>query len=153
MSNIWTPKSQKGLYGNAVAWLAGILLLVGLIAGIVFGIRWVTAPVKGKLQAREQINSGSFRIAAYNHFFDLCASVQTKEQTIVALEQELATKPTADRRSQIEASITANRAGRADDINTYNADAHKSYTIGQFRSSGLPFTLYPTTKETACVAG
>lgn len=73
MSEPWIPSTQRGAFGNLVLWVLGILALIGLVVGITAGVRWVTAPAKGKLQAREQINSGSFRIAAYNHFFDLCA--------------------------------------------------------------------------------
>lgn len=149
--DLYVPKTQKGWYGNGVLWVLGILAVIGLVALIVFGVRWITAPAKGKLQAREQINSGNFRIAAYDQFFNQCVSVQTKEAAIEALEQELATNPSAQRKEQINASLTANRIGRVSDIRQYNADAEKSYTVGQFRASKLPFQLDPTAKETTCV--
>lgn len=78
----YTPRSQKGFFGNVTLWVIGILVLVGLVGGITFGVRWLTAPAKGKLQAREQINSGSFRIAAYNPFLrSLCGRADRRDST------------------------------------------------------------------------
>ena len=39
------------------------------------------------------------------------------------------------------ANIAANQSVRAEGINQYNADASKSYTEGQFKSSRLPYQL------------
>lgn len=148
-----TKAAGYGFFWIIVGVIA-MFVVIALIFLLGLGLSWWTAPWQGKVQARQLIQgNGSYRIAAYDHFFDLCASVQTKEGTIVALQQELATKPTEERRGEIEASITANRAGRIDDINQYNADARKSYTLGQFRASGLPYTLDPTVKETRCTVG
>lgn len=149
----YEPNSQKGLFGNIFLWVLGVILIIGVASAIVFITDWGSAPVRGKLQARQQINSGSYRIAAYDHFFDLCASVQSKEGSIAALQQELKTKPPQDRVTQINASITALRAARIDDIRQYNADAAKSYTEGQFRASSLPYQLNVNDKETTCVVG
>ncbi len=151
MSEPFIPTTQKGAYANAVAWVLGILAIVGIVAGITFGVRWLTAPVKGKLQAREQINSGAFRIAAYNHFFDLCASIQGLEGQLAAQRVELATS-TGDDKARVEANIAGIQGARQQAIAEYNADAQKSYTIGQFRASGLPFALSPATEVTSCVA-
>lgn len=143
---------------GAAAWAWWVLLLgtivVILIGAIFFGIRWATAPAKGKLEAREQINSGATRIAAYNHFFDVCASVQSLEASLLAQEEALAGSKGEDR-ERIKANIAGIKAARADAVNQYNQDARKDYTIGQFKSSKLPYQL-PTTFErgetTSCAA-
>lgn len=109
---------------------------------IVFGIQWVTAEPRGALSARERIQSGDFRIAAYEHFFDLCSSIQGMEGQLDALEQELKLSLTVKRREQVQASVTGLRGQRARSIARYNADASKDYTAGQFRDAGLPFRLY-----------
>lgn len=143
--------SRKRLVGETGFWIvlvSGVIVLLTLLG---LGWRYVLAEPKGKVQAREQIQSGSSRIAAYNHFFDLCAQVQSDEATISSLNQELTTGPSESRRGQIQASLTALRSARAEKINQYNADARKDYTIGQFRSSGLPYTLDPTAEATQCV--
>lgn len=149
----YDPQSQKALFANIWLWIIGFIVVAGIIGVIGFAFDWFSAPVKGKLQARQEINSGSYRIAAYDHFFDLCASVQSKEGTISALQQELTTHPPESRVEQINATITAVRSARIDDIRTYNADAEKSYTIGQFRASKLPFQLNIDSKETQCALG
>jgi hypothetical protein len=136
------------------------VVIVGLVFAsmAIFGFGFLsqkTANFRGETQKKNQVEgNGSYRIAAYDHFFDLCADVQTKESAIDALQQELASKPTPDaqRKIVINASITANRIQRASDINTYNQDARKSYTEGQFRSSDLPYQLDKSAKETSCTA-
>ncbi len=141
----------------AIAGLAA-LVIFGLLAAsmFVFGFGFFaqkTANFRGETQKRNQVEgSGAFRTAAYNHFFDLCAGVQSNEASIRNLQLELAgpPKPPADRVMVISASITALRNARATGINQYNADAVKSYTVGQFRSRSLPYQLSLTAKETSC---
>lgn len=143
--------SRRRLVGEAWFWILMVVVAVVAIAVLTFGIRWITAGPKGQLQAREQIQSGNTRISAYNHFFDLCAAVQSDEAAIQSLNQERdTTKPTPSRLTQINASLTALRSARAEKINQYNADARKDYTIGQFKSSGLPYTLALTQEATSC---
>lgn len=132
--------------------VVGSILVLIVLGAIALGIRWIFAGPTGQVEAREQtLGSGSYRIQAYDHFFNLCASVQTTEGQIGSLEQELKTKPSKARVEQIQASLTAIRSNRIASINQYNADAAKSYTIGQFKDADLPFSLDPTTKETTCV--
>lgn len=137
---MYEPQTQKGLFANGVAWILGGFALVLVLVGISWGVGWVAAPFHGKLQARQQINSGSFRIAAYNHFFDLCAAIQSDD---ARLDAQLVQLPTAkgDDVSRIETNIAGITSDRADAINQYNADASKSYTIGQFKSSHLPYQI------------
>lgn len=145
----YTPKNQRGFFGNITLWIIGVLILIGLVGGVTFGVRWLTAPAKGKLQAREQINSGAFRIAAYNHFFDVCIAVQTDETRLAAQKAELKTAPKDDV-ARIQANIAGIISDRAEAINEYNADARKSYTIGQFKSRQLPYQLDQQEVHTRC---
>lgn len=137
--------------GGTLGALLAIFALMFIIFGMVFAFRWVTAEPRGKLEARETIQSGPFRIAAYDLFFNRCAQVQSDEATIRALQQELKTNPPASRVTQVHATIAALRSGRAEKINQYNADARKDYTIGQFRASGLPYQLFIESEVTTCV--
>lgn len=135
--------------GIVIAAVLGFALLIGGV----FAFRWFTAEPRGALDAREQVLAdGDFRIAAYNHFFGLCSSVQAQEDREVSLTTELETSPSESRRSQIQASLTAVRSQRAELIRTYNADAAKDYTSGQFRDADLPYQLDIDNKETQCVA-
>lgn len=130
----------------------GFLLLFGTLSvgsvALGYGWAWFAAPWVGKLEARQEINSGASRIVNYEHFFNLCASVQTNEKQLDAFQAELKAveaMPDARDRSREVARITANiagvTAGRAGGINQYNADARKSYTQGQFRDASLPYQL------------
>lgn len=121
-----------------------VLLVVGFYAA-----RYVSADARGQVNAREQIQGGSARIAAYNSFFDLCASVQGDEGRIGALRLEAKTA-SPERIDQINATVTAITGSRASKIARYNADARKDYTVGQFRDSGLPFSLNVNREETSC---
>lgn len=141
----------KGISLGVAAFLGVIVLIIALtLGGLVW--RYVIAEPRGKVQQEEILQQGQNRIARYDHFFNLCAAVQSDENTMEALRDELATNPPADRVTQINATITALRSGRAEKINQYNVDARKSGTIAQFRSSDLPYQLDMTTEVTLCIA-
>jgi uncharacterized protein HemX len=143
-----------GVAGLAVVAVLLLALGIGLVG--VYGFGWFTDATvnrQGQTQKELQVEgNGSYRIAAYNHFFDLCAAVQTDEQSIANLESELKTTTDSTRKAVLPASITALRNKRADDINTYNADSHKTYTLHQFKASDLPFQIDPTQELTTCHA-
>lgn len=148
MSDIYGMPRRRML-AEGWFWLAAIIVTVAVLAIGGLGWRYVIAGPKGQVEAREQILSGANRIQAYNHFFDLCAAVQTYEASIAAQRAELQTAAAADR-ERLNTNITALTAQRARAINQYNADARKDYTIGQFRDLSLPFQLDITAKETTC---
>jgi hypothetical protein len=132
--------------GFILAGLAILAVVMLAVWGIAFGFRWFTAAPKGKLQAREQIQSGDNRIQAYNHFFDLCASVQTLDQALNQSYDQLKTATTSDDKTRIETNIGAQLNSRNDAANQYDADSHKSYTVGQFKASSLPYSIAPYEK-------
>lgn len=142
------------LYGLAA--FVSVWLLGAAIWGIDYGWRWATAGPVGQLEAREEILSGATRITAYNHFFDLCASVQANEAALAASIDELSATTRPEDQERIRTNITGLTAQRARAIAQYNADARKSYTIGQFRSLSLPYELPPSTFKkgelTSCAA-
>lgn len=140
----------------------GYIVFFGLLGLLVIGALWFgitvlrneTADFRGNSSVINKTRAnGNYRIAQYDHFFDLCASVQDQEVTIKAQERELASPDgTANRRSQIRQNLSALEANRGEQINHYNADARKSYTAGQFRSSDLPYQIDPTQEPTTCTA-
>ena len=130
-----------------------VIIVVGLTG--VFGFGWLqrsTADYRGKTEQIEQIQgNGSYRIAAYDHFFDLCASVQAQEASIDNVQAELATNPDRQRTAVLEASLTALKNNRATLITQYNADARKEDTAGAFRASDLPYQI-DMKGDTTCTA-
>lgn len=130
----------------------GVLAVPVLIA-LVWGVTWATAPLRGATEAREQtVGSGDFRLAAYEHFFGLCTSVQAQEGRAAALERELEEGTSASREAQVQASLTAVRAQRSELIAEYNNDAAAEYTRGQFRDGDLPYQLNEDEESTQCAA-
>ena len=131
------------IVGAFVVTIAGLLIASMSVFG--WGL-WsnATANFRGQVSARNQINgNGAYRIAAYNHFYDLCQQVQSKELSLHNLEQELATTTDPQRKLVLEASVDALRNSLADDITQYNADSRKTATAGQFRASDLPARIDP----------
>lgn len=159
MSGPYIPSTNKGLFAYGLGWIlaiGGVILLLSAIGwGISFAWGWMTAGPSGKLQARQQILSGDNRIQAYNHFFDLCASVQTAETAIDSTNAQLALPQSADDKSRLETNLQAQIINRAEAVNQYNQDAAKSYTVGQFRSLALPYSLptdYQKGAHTTCAS-
>lgn len=129
------------------------LAVCSLIAVFAFGgVGWLTAPFRGEVDKKNRTEgSGAFRIATYEEFFDLCAAVQTAEQQIKALNEELDDRPSAERAEKIRTSITAAKAGRAESVNTYNSKATQEHRTA-FQDADLPYKLDINAQETQCAA-
>ncbi|MGW3445612.1 hypothetical protein [Streptomyces sp. NPDC001076] len=129
------------------------LAVLALIATFAFGgVSSVTAPFRGEVDKRNRTEGdGAFRIATYEEFFDLCASVQTAEQQLRGLQEELDGKPSAERAERIRTSMTAVKASRAESINTYNSKATQEHRAA-FQDAALPYKLDVTAEETKCAA-
>jgi hypothetical protein len=98
----------------------------------------------GKGNAEIQINSAGSRIVNYDHYFNLCASVQNAEASIDAQTDLLKTTTNADDQGRINANIAALQTVRATGVNQYNADSAKEYTEARFKASNLPYRLDTT---------
>lgn len=129
------------------------LAVCSLVAIFTFGgVSQLTAPFRGETDKKNRTQgSGAFRLSAYEEFFDLCASVQTSEQQLKALQEELDSKPGADRAERIRTSITAVKASRAESITTYNSKASQEHRSA-FLDADLPYRLDTTAQETKCAA-
>ncbi len=121
--------------------VGAICLLIALVGGSFIARYWLAGPA-GAVDAVEQIQSGANRIAAYNHFFDLCAGVRADEVALEAQHMLLnAIEDDKFQRSRVQTNITGLQGHRAGLIEEYNANARKDYTVGQFRDSDLPYQL------------
>lgn len=130
--------------------LYGFLALVATFAivwGVILatqGMRYATAGLFGRIEAEVQIESAGSRIANYDHFFDLCASVQKAESGLDAQYQALDGAESSKERERIRANIAGLQVARLGGIFQYNVDARKDYTKGRFRDSDLPWDLPET---------
>jgi hypothetical protein len=130
--------------GKIIGWsLLGIVFIWG-VAAAAFGVEVLTAGIVGRGKAHIEIQSAPSRISGYNHFFDLCASVQNAESGIDQQAKTLTTASNETDKARIQINIDALQMTRANGIHQYNADASKDYTVGQFRDSTLPYHLDDT---------
>lgn len=125
-------------------------VFVGIVATWALTVWW--APWKGAGDVRKQTQgNASFRIASYDHFYDLCAQAQTTQQnaniTRVLIRQ--ATDPGEKARQQTNLQAQRNQLNSL--VNAYNADARKTTTAGQFKASDLPYTI-DASQEITCTA-
>lgn len=127
-----------------------VIVLMGLISLGSLAWRYMTAELKGRVGAEEQLESAPSRIANYEHFFDLCASIQRKEAKIIAQTDNLELAEADKERRRIRQNIAALKGARAGDIARYNADASKQYTRARFLSSDLPYRIDPRADRTTC---
>lgn len=154
----WEDKFDSHPMRTSAVWIIAavmfIFLLCWLVVAASFGLRVATAGLVGRGEAHIAIQSGSNRIAQYNKFFNICASVQSLEDRIDQQTEALkqATNPVDQQR--IRDNLAGIRGLRSEAINQYNADASKDYTDGQFRASKLPYQLptasYPEGGKTSC---
>ena len=145
-------KEGSRALGYTILGIVGLAVLT-LIAIFAFGgVSQLTAGFRGDTDKKNRtVGSGAFRIATYEEFFDLCASVQTAEQQLKALQEELDGKPSTDRAEKIRTSMTAVKASRAESVTTYNAKATQEHRTA-FQDADLPYKLDVNAEETQCAA-
>lgn len=121
----------------------GLLVILGLavLIGGGLGLRYLLAEPKGIVEAEEKIQSGDNRIDKYNHFYDQCAKAQEYQDKIERYEKRLENAETKDARSQYRDNLAGVRGMFENTVRSYNQDARKSYTAGQFRADDLPYQL------------
>lgn len=131
-----------------------MVVLVFLVAVYGFGfLKRETADFRGETKQIEQTKANSsYRISAYDQFYDKCASVQSIESKINNMEDELEGTEETQRKIVLNTSITASKNKRAELITSYNADARKEATRGQFKASDLPYELNENEEVTTCEA-
>jgi len=153
-NHFWRDASKVVRWSIAAGLLA--VLVIGAVAfGWIYGFGFVsrsTADYRGETAGRNQVEgSGAYRIAAYDHFYNLCASAQTAQVSLSNTQIALDATTDPARKVQLQANLLALQNTLASTVNEYNVDARKAGTLGQFRSSDLPFTI-ATTQEITCTA-
>lgn len=138
---------------GAGIYIAFFLVLALTMAIGIFGFGWFqrsTADFRGKTSQIEKTRAdGNYRIASYDSFFDSCANIQGKLQTLKQLRSQL---KTATDKQWTQQTINGIQASLNSDIAQYNADAQKEDTKGHFRSSGLPYSIPLDAKDVQCAS-
>ncbi len=136
------PRAGVRIFGMSVGVVVGVLLLIMLVGVVTFA--W--APWKGEREQRMMTEgSGSYRIAAYDSFYDQCGSIQAIEDQIVNMEADKSL-PEAFKAT----NLLALKNQRATLIRQYNADASKADTRANFMASDLPYKIDSTQETTSC---
>ncbi|MEK7620795.1 MAG: hypothetical protein AAB395_00385 [Patescibacteria group bacterium] len=145
--------------GVFIASVIAIFLVAILIASMqIFGwgfFQRSTADFRGKTGQIEQTKANpDYRIAAYDHFYDLCGSIQAEEDQIGNIQKRPASGTTAGgfTQQQKDSILLAHQNSRAELIRQYNADARKADTLAHFRASDLPYQIEIDNEETTCSA-
>jgi len=120
--------------------LALIVLLVGTIC-LGYGIRYWTAPVLGKIEVQVQTHTAEYMMQAYGNFFDLKATVDANKQSLCNAKATLAETCDAAEQTRLRSVILGIKNQITRDVQTYNADAAKDWTVGQFLDWSLPASL------------
>src|SRR3546814_12836279 len=86
--------------------------------------KW-TADWRGDVKVKEQTKANAaWRIGSYDSFFALCSSVQSDEDSIRNLEEELDAKETTDdRKGKLRQTIPAPKNTRAETVRDFTAQA------------------------------
>ncbi len=142
----------KGVFA-VLGVVIGVILLMLAIMFVSGTLSILTAPFRGEVEKNELVEAdGSYRIAAYDQFYQLCSSVQSKNDQIKILKDEMAISTDEDRKKQLQSGITANQNTKAELVNEYNSKAASEYTKGQMKDSDLPEQLNQNEERVVCNA-
>jgi hypothetical protein len=140
-------RNEKGEAGPVLVIVSVVLGLVILVGGI-FVIKWATADLRGRADVREKtLANGDYRIAQYDHFYDLCGSIQAAQDRYNNATEMLAADPGNER---YLANRTATKNIFYTAVREYNADSSKVGTAAQFKASDLPYAIDPTEGAVTC---
>lgn len=134
-------------------WFFVALAVLLVIAGVFYGIRWFTQPLRTAEGVRERVGNADNVLYQYEHFHDLCGGVRAIDSKISAKEREIADydkrHPNGDNGDQFQAAPKRDRLGteltgltqqRADQVEQYNADSAKT-NRSLFKDRSLPGRL------------
>ena len=139
MDDLYIPKTQKALFANGVLWIIGILLLVALIGGAVWGFQVAFASPAGKGGAYRQKESALNRVQKQEMFQQLNADIDGYIAKIGVAKAAVKTSPSEFNRT----NLVGIQQQCIDTAQQYNAESHK-YTSRDFKSANLPYARNPT---------
>lgn len=128
----YVPRTQKGVFGNALGWVVAIILVVALIAGVTMLVKTLTAGPSGQAGAYRQQQSATNRVFAQQTFEQESADFDGYLAKIATYKGALTDTQQTELRGLRQVCITA--------AQNYNADARK-YLLRNFKSADLPATL------------
>jgi len=136
---------EKFSVGKVVGAIIGFFLIIGILMIALWGFGVFTAGIKGQGEAYKEIQSKEFRLESYNYFFDQYHSILALEGQIdVNISMLNSMEEGTKDYNRIRINVVALQSLRHQAIQSYNAEASKDYTAGQFRDNNLPYQIEDT---------
>jgi hypothetical protein len=128
-------------------------IAIGLIVASIFIVGSITrgtADFRGKTDEINKVQgNGTFRIAAYDHFFDLCGSAKTVQQNIETTKTAIKALTAAEKYRQ-QTNLQA-QTNNLNELVTSTTPTPQDRHRGPLQGLGLPAKL-DTTQEITCAA-
>ena len=121
--------------------MKNFFIVIGIILFLLFGglaYRYFTAEIRGKVDAKEHVESGDHRIYSYELFYDMYGNIKSYQTALEAQKENLEYAESSSERSRIRSNISGIKSQLRRAIEEYNAEASKVKTVGKFRSDDLP---------------
>lgn len=131
----------------------GVLTVVVLFILLVIGVwayRYYTADTRGAITAHETTTAGQYRINSYEHFYDMCASIQGYEGSIFIQEELIKDSDNKEITDRAQLILSSIKAQRIRTISQYNMDAAKERTMAKYMDQGLPKEISAKQFNTQC---
>lgn len=129
--------SQPKLFGMGVAWLIGIVVVIGLVGAAIWGIGVATSDVAGKGNQKRQINSADNRTFAQEQFRELYEDIQAYDQQISTTQQAAVAETDPTEKSRLNSVVLGVTNQCISTVKQYNAEATK-VSKERFRDADLP---------------
>jgi len=120
-----------------------LILTIPALIIITWGYRYYTAEIRGRIDAKEQIESSDHRIYSYEYFYNMYGTIQSYETAIEEQEDLLEYAETVSERQRIRQNLAGIRSQRRRAIEQYNARASMIETRGKFLADDLPYHINP----------
>lgn len=147
-------EEETGVRWRPWRWLLTTVGLCLLVALIVWGVAWITQPLRTANGVRERVGNPDNVLYQYEHYHDMCATVVATDSKISAKQAEIAAydkrHPDGDDKSEqfqaapksyrLETELAGLQQFRADTVAQYNADSAKA-NRALFKDRSLPERL------------
>lgn len=118
----------------------GIVVLVIMIVSP-WAFKYYTAEIRGKINAKEKIESAEHRLYSYEKFYDMYASIKSYVTALESQKENLKFAETSSERQRIRSNISGIKSQLRRAIEEYNSESRKIKTIGKFKADDLPYKL------------
>jgi hypothetical protein len=132
---------------SALVWLGAALAVLGLLAGVVWGVKVLSSDIKGAGDQVRITNDGRNRTNAQEWFAGQYEQIRSTDRRIGVAWTELQAKP-GDQFATTNYRGLVNRCMEM--VGAYNAEATK-VSRGRWRDPALPFQIDDTDPATNCL--